>query len=97
MGLWMFGVDATDDEIDQACVVASRILRDRGISAATAQEAAMDAADLNDAQEETSTPQAAEVIAWYAAEEAACRLLNDLTGEWPSDGALVYTETKDGN
>lgn len=92
MGLWLFYVDAQDDEIEAACKAASLELERRGISAASAQQAALDAAELPEDYSEEATPQSQDVAAWYAAEDAAFRRLQEITGEWPHGAGLIYTE-----
>lgn len=92
MGLWIFGVDARDDEIEQACKTADEIFRVRGISPSDAQDAALDAIELTEDAGEASTPRVVEVATWYAAENAAFQVLNELTTEWPHGGSLVFTE-----
>lgn len=97
MGLWLFNVDAQDDEIENACLAAAAELARRGIDADAAQQAALDAADLPDDYNEQITPHSVAVVAWYAAEDEACRKLEELTGEWPHDAGLIYTEMDDGD
>lgn len=92
MGLWLFYVDAQDDEIEAACKAADEELRRRGVSAADAQQAAIDAADLPEDYSTEFTPGAGAVAAWYAAEDAACKRLHVITGEWPHGAGLIYTE-----
>lgn len=94
MGLWMFYVDAQDDEIEEACQDAAAELRRRQFSPDLAQQAALDAADLGEDHIEETTPAADAVVAWYAAEDAACQKLQTLTGEWPHEAALIYTESE---
>lgn len=92
MGLWMFYVDAQNSEIEAACNAAAAELRRRQFSPELAQQAALDAADLSEDFDIETTPAADAVVAWYAAEEAACQALQTLTGEWPHDAALIFTE-----
>ena len=92
MGLWMFYVDAQDDEIEEACQAAAAELQRRQFAPALAQQAALDAADLSEDRIDESTPAADAVVAWYAAEDVACQTLQVLTGEWPHDAALIFTE-----
>lgn len=92
MGLWLFYTDALDDEIEQACHAAAAILRERGFEANEAQDAALEAADLSEDRVENSTPNADAVVAWFAAEDAAMKRLAELSGEWPHQAALIYTD-----
>jgi len=92
MGLWLFYVDAQDDEIEAACEAAAQELNRRGVSAADAMQAALDAAELPEDYATEETPRSNEVAAWYAAEDAACQRLQELTGEWPHGAGLIYTE-----
>lgn len=98
MGLWLFYCEALDDEIETACTAAATELRLRGFTPEQAQDAALDAADLDVDRTEDSTPNADAVVAWFAAEDAATRRLYELTGEWPHQAALVWTsgDTNDG-
>lgn len=95
MGLWIMFTDAMDSDIEDACRAASTTLQRRGVSPAVASNAALDAADLSEDYNEPTTPAADAVAAWFAAEDAALRRLNELNGEWPHMAALIYTENQD--
>lgn len=92
MGLWLFYVDARDDEIEAACKAADQELKRRCVGAADAQQAAIDAAELPESYTAEFTPSSGAVAAWYAAEDAACKRLDEITGEWPHGAGLIYTE-----
>lgn len=91
MGLWLFYADADHDAIEAACKMAGEVLRQRGFTPKQAQDAALDAADLDEMRAEESTPNADAVVAWFAAEDAAMQTLYQQTGEWPHQAALVWT------
>lgn len=92
MGLWLFYTDAPSNEIEQACQAAAVALRDRGFTAEQAQDAALAAADLSEDFTEDRTPDADAVVAWFAAEDAAMNKLAEISGEWPHQAALVYSD-----
>ncbi len=98
MGLWLFYCDAPLDDIAEACRAADSVLREQGFTAEEAQDAALAAADLTD---ETGivTPNADAIVAWFNAEDAAFKRVQELTQEWPHQAALVYTDEDepDGN
>lgn len=91
MGLWMFYTDAPIDDIEKACAAGNDELRRRGFTAEQAQDAALAAADLDESHAEDVTPDSHAVVAWFAAEDVACKALHALTGEWPHQAALVWT------
>lgn len=92
MALWLFYTDALNEEIEQACQAAAAILRERGFTAEQAQDAALAAADLSEEYVEDRTPDADAVVAWFAAEDAAVKKLAEVSGEWPHQAALVYSD-----
>lgn len=92
MGLWLFYTDAVPNEIEAACQAAVIALRERGFTAEQAQNAALAAADLSEDYVEERTPDADAVVAWFAAEDAAMNKLAEISGEWPHQAALVYTD-----
>jgi len=92
MALWLFYTDAQNDEIEEACEAAFAVLRERGFTAEEAQDAALAAADLSEDYTEDRTPNADAVVAWFAAEDAAIKKLADISGEWPHQAALVYSD-----
>ncbi len=97
MGLWLFYTDPNvpNDDIEEACKAAAEELRRRGFTAEEAQDAAMAAADLSEDHSEEHTPNAAAVVAWFSAEDAAAKKLHELTGEWPHQVALIWREADD--
>ncbi|MBV6867897.1 MULTISPECIES: hypothetical protein [Xanthomonas] len=92
MGLWLFYCDAAADDIELACNEAERELKRRGFTAAEAQQAALDAADLAEDYSQALTPDADAVAAWFNAEDAAFRKLHELTREWPADASLIFDQ-----
>lgn len=89
MELWLFYAPGTDQDIKDACAAAAAELTRRGFTAERAYAAAERAGELSDADLAESTPDADAVAAWYAAEDVAFRRLQELTGEWPHNGALI--------
>ncbi|CAD7740916.1 hypothetical protein LMG31884_47050 (plasmid) [Xanthomonas hydrangeae] len=94
MGLWLFYCDASLDDIAEACTAAEAVLSRQGFTGKEAQDAAFDAADLTD-ETGTVTPNSEAVVAWFNAEDAAFKRLEELTGEWPHQAALIYTDEDD--
>lgn len=92
MGLWLFYCDADDEAIEQACRAAADELKRRGVDAGRAQEAAYAAAEVEVESEHAGTPDPEAVVAWYAAEDAAFRRLEVMTGEWPHQATLIYND-----
>jgi hypothetical protein len=92
--LWLWYVPGTDDQIREACAAATALLEKRGITIEQAFNAAVAAAEVDEAQahEDMPTANAAGVAAWYAAEYVALDALAEITGEWPLQGALITRE-----
>lgn len=91
MGLWIFMSDAPEEDIQQACSIASDLFKKAGVEPDAAQQAAIDAADLAHDHDE-ATPNADLVILWFNAEFAAFEYLQNATGEWPNGASLIYVE-----
>lgn len=94
MGLWLFYSDDSPDDIEAACKAAEAVLNTLGFTAEQAQNAALAAADLTD-ETGLTTPNSDAVGAWFNAEDAALQCIFQLTGEWPHQASLVYTDEEE--
>jgi hypothetical protein len=92
MGLWIFYTDASSEHILLACEAAALEFSLRGVDPKDAQDAANDAADLEDDHLGEYTLKTDLVIAWYSAENIAMRKLHELDGGWPDQSSLIFVE-----
>ena len=89
MRLWLWYVEATEEQIHNACQAAMEMLTKRGVMVSDAYAAVVEANELTEAHTDESTPNAAAVVAWFAAEYLAFETLSQQTGRWPDQGALI--------
>ncbi|MGH8147151.1 MAG: hypothetical protein ACREPY_12535 [Rhodanobacteraceae bacterium] len=93
MKLSLWYVPGTEDQIAIATKAAADELEKRRVTVEEAFAATIELNDLDDdADVAELVPEVLAVSAWYAAENAAFETLAQLTGEWPSEGALIVTE-----
>ena len=92
MGLWIFYTDASAEHIQIACQAAADEFSLRGVDPSDAQDAANDAADLEDDHLGEYTPKTDLVIVWYSAENVAMKKLYELDGHWPDQSSLIFVE-----
>lgn len=90
MRLWLWYAPGTDEQIAAACETAAEELAERGVAIDAAFAAAVVANASDDDQTIDYDPAA--VAAWYTAEFAALTRLFELTGQWPTEGALIVID-----
>ncbi|CAD7740345.1 hypothetical protein J7369_22105 [Xanthomonas phaseoli pv. dieffenbachiae] len=95
MGLWIAWYEGPDRHIEAAVERSLAVLTEAGFTPEEAQNAAMEAADLNSDFDE-ATPNSDQVVAWFQAEMAGMEILNELDGgTWPNGVALIYVQQGD--